>query len=326
MELEKVGVHAIAIEAMLPENDKEEEEAKRLSMEHLQQHCGGILVQLEQLEPEEVRSAVEGGSCQRVEQLPFVSKYAGRAYNLLEHKDEPTPAIRSPKQPHEVPFGPQHHRYDVFISKRMHETDDFTRVLYHVLEQLGLRTFLDVYSIEGGKLLTEPIAHALKEVKVVMACLSPGVGESKWCKMEMRHALARRETQVLPVFYGHGVNPGGFPGVFSGKRGELVADKWNEAQLRVLVASVVEAATGKNQPDAAVPEAVAYGYQRLLGEKERRKLRDTPEYHSLPYYVEPRCVDFVPRDANAYVASLEEEEEDRGGGQEGRGATTPCSG
>ena len=73
------------------------------------------------------------------------------------------------------------------------------------LEQQGWQVFLDQAEIEAGDFWEETIIAAVKGCDVMLALISTGYAESRWCKEELKLA-SDRGKHIIPIFHS-GVYP-----------------------------------------------------------------------------------------------------------------------
>lgn len=89
---------------------------------------------------------------------------------------------------------------DVFISYPRSERVRVEQIKQK-LDAMGLVVFFDLEGIDGGDVFPEVIDHALKSAKVVLAFWNLAAFRSKWCMIECRVAVKRRN--LVPVALDH---------------------------------------------------------------------------------------------------------------------------
>ena len=93
------------------------------------------------------------------------------------------------------------------------------RSIAAALRDAGLRVWLDVWRLEGGRGLFEDIAKGLLRTRVVLACVSDEYSQSENCRMELQYACKSLKLRIVPVVVGQG-------------------DGWPRSVVGLLVASV----------------------------------------------------------------------------------------
>jgi hypothetical protein len=93
-----------------------------------------------------------------------------------------------------------------------HEDKQFARKLAIALAGAGFRVWIDEAEIRVGESLIGKIEEGISGVTHLVAILSPASLQSRWCREELRMALARqiggKELVVLPVLLGDCEPPG----------------------------------------------------------------------------------------------------------------------
>lgn len=99
---------------------------------------------------------------------------------------------------------------DVFISYARSERA-LAEPLRRKLEGLGLTTFFDLHSIDGGADFPDVVDKALREARAVLACWSPHYFTRQWCVIESRAGqdgeklipvvIERFESARCPVYF-----------------------------------------------------------------------------------------------------------------------------
>ncbi|KAH9289390.1 hypothetical protein KI387_033507 [Taxus chinensis] len=90
---------------------------------------------------------------------------------------------------------------DVFINHRgLDVKHTLATTIYHTLNRLGLRVFLDVEMLELGAFLPTTIQEAMRTSLLHIAIFSPNYAQSPWCLAELTYMLKTGAT-VIPVFY-----------------------------------------------------------------------------------------------------------------------------
>ena len=84
--------------------------------------------------------------------------------------------------------------YDVFLSHRQADTQDFVRHLYDVLTEKGFRVFLD--RVDANKLHNLPAI--VRSSRCLVFVLSDKIFDSKWCLYELRTAVAN-DIPIIPL-------------------------------------------------------------------------------------------------------------------------------
>lgn len=92
-------------------------------------------------------------------------------------------------------------RYNVFISHRGPDSKKtLASHLYHRLDGLGLRPFLDREVLQKGRKLDIQIEKAIANAYVHIVIFSETYGESEWCMKELEEMVKTKRT-IIPVFY-----------------------------------------------------------------------------------------------------------------------------
>ncbi|KAH9288997.1 hypothetical protein KI387_033114 [Taxus chinensis] len=90
---------------------------------------------------------------------------------------------------------------DVFINHRGCDVKGtLATTIYHTLNRMGFRVFLDVEMIELGAFLPITIQEAMRTSLLHIAIFSPSYAQSPWCLAELTYMLKTGAT-VIPVFY-----------------------------------------------------------------------------------------------------------------------------
>ncbi|GLJ34257.1 hypothetical protein SUGI_0688500 [Cryptomeria japonica] len=90
---------------------------------------------------------------------------------------------------------------DVFINHRGRDVKHkLASIIYHTLELVGLRAFLDVEELELGNSMPDEIEEAMRAAAVHIAIFSENYAQSPWCLAELSFML-KTGTTILPIFY-----------------------------------------------------------------------------------------------------------------------------
>jgi hypothetical protein len=109
----------------------------------------------------------------------------------------------------------QHLLKKIFIS---HSAADkrFVRQLARRIQQVGFQVWLDEHELLAGDRLSESIAAALAEAKVILVVVSPVSVKSKWLRYELNLAAERMikgDCRVIPVVIGDCLVPSSLDGL-----------------------------------------------------------------------------------------------------------------
>lgn len=95
--------------------------------------------------------------------------------------------------------------YQVFISHRGPDTKKtLASLIYHRLDNHGLRVFLDEHEIPLGAWISSAIVSAIQSASVHIAIMSPGYADSVWCLDElslMMESCENHRSEIIAVFY-----------------------------------------------------------------------------------------------------------------------------
>lgn len=94
--------------------------------------------------------------------------------------------------------------WDVFVSHASEDKVDFVLPLSKILQQLGLKVWLDVGELKVGDSLSRSIDDGLSKSRFGLVILSPAFLEKDWPEYEFRSLLARelgREKVILPIWH-----------------------------------------------------------------------------------------------------------------------------
>src|SRR4051794_6000664 len=76
--------------------------------------------------------------------------------------------------------------FDVFVSYRRDDSSDYSEKLVAILEERGLRCFLDHRETPAGALLDTEIPQSLAKSRLLVVVLTPGCFQSAWIREEIR--------------------------------------------------------------------------------------------------------------------------------------------
>ncbi|GLJ44526.1 hypothetical protein SUGI_0934850 [Cryptomeria japonica] len=91
--------------------------------------------------------------------------------------------------------------YDVFINHRGIDTKrTIASTIYHTLDCMGLRVFLDKEELQLGDFLPATINYAMRSASLHIAIFSKKYAQSPWCLAELSFML-KTGTKIIPIFY-----------------------------------------------------------------------------------------------------------------------------
>jgi len=93
--------------------------------------------------------------------------------------------------------------YDVFISYSSHDKEWVREELLKIIEEVGLRVFIDFRDFQGGAPSIKEMERGISTSRKTLLVLTPDYVESEWCEIEsiMLHALdpANRSLRLVPL-------------------------------------------------------------------------------------------------------------------------------
>src|SRR6185503_2300502 len=93
--------------------------------------------------------------------------------------------------------------YDVFISYSSHDKEWVREELLKIIEEVGLRVFIDFRDFQGGAPSIKEMERGITTSRKTLLVLTPDYVESEWCEIEsiMLHELdpANRSLRLVPL-------------------------------------------------------------------------------------------------------------------------------
>lgn len=93
--------------------------------------------------------------------------------------------------------------FDVYVSFRGPDTRFFVGLLYHSLQQEGIRVFIDEEDLRKGVNIGQSLTQAIRHSKIAIVILSDNYPGSKWCLNELAQIVEHHKTMsqiIVPVF------------------------------------------------------------------------------------------------------------------------------
>ncbi|KAH9289105.1 hypothetical protein KI387_033222, partial [Taxus chinensis] len=91
--------------------------------------------------------------------------------------------------------------YDVFVNHRGCDVKhQLASTIFHTLDLMGLRVFLDKEALEPGDVIPAELQHAITSSSLHIAIFSPNYAQSPWCLAELSFML-KTGIKIIPIFY-----------------------------------------------------------------------------------------------------------------------------
>ncbi|GLJ15139.1 hypothetical protein SUGI_0247680 [Cryptomeria japonica] len=92
--------------------------------------------------------------------------------------------------------------YDVFLNHRGPDVkESVDSLIFHNLQNKGLRVFFDKNSIQVGDNIPQSIEGGIHSACAHIVTFSPNYAESVWCLKELQ-LIVKTRTSIIPVFCG----------------------------------------------------------------------------------------------------------------------------